>query len=303
MPENIFKAINERIEKDKKKEESETQKMYYIPSILITKPYLEVLQDIDNISDYDLYELIKINYNQILKEIFRKENADLVKIITNTRFLSIFIQVINCINISEEERIYCNKMAYDYITMPNISNNKVDEHVKQLFISLSNSVNKHVLPGLLSLGLDEQLASMLAICRFSSMKEFVNVRRINHIMICSDPTVMTSQNIIYIYEKLFDKFTDLFIATMYDVYDDVELEAISYNASEIYSNISLAIVDILNSMTSVDIRKVLLAYGMDYALDMNRKIRFSINTLAQCDYNRIYQIVDNLLVYEGINVP
>lgn len=303
MFEQVVNQINEGIEKRKLKQEAEKPVTFSISDIPSFNDafFRERISNIDSLSDRELFEYLKTGYSIILEDIFIRDDSKYLSLFTNPRFLSIFIQVINSVQISYIEQIYCNKLAYDYLT----NSNNIDEYIKSLFFTLSKTVNKSVIPPLLGLGLSDDFASYLALCRFSSTKEFVNVRRINYLLISSlNPKLFDEQMIIFIYEKLFDRFTDLFKATMFDVYTDEELENIGPGAAEIYANISLAIIDILNSMTSEDIRKVLISYSGDYNMDVNTSnIRFSIRSLAICDYKRILDIVDYLEKVENIFVP
>ena len=255
----------------------------------------EKLLNIDSLQDKELFEILRDSYESILTDIFVDKNEYYLHLFTNTRFLSIMIQVISSINnISHTNRTYVNKIVYDYLTL-----DKKDQYVKQLMYSLSKMVNKDVLPRLLGLGLQEDLAIYLALARFSSQKEIVNVKRVNFVIMTSPIEVMTEQMIVYIYEKLFDRITPLFVGTMIDNCK----QDMSQEMEEIYSTISLAVLDILNTMPSNDIRKVLISYVGDYqAIYYKSGYRFSMQCLSN-DYSRINQVVQALYANENIYVP
>lgn len=302
MFDQVVNQINEGIEKRKQKQETEKPVTFSISDIPSFNDafFRERISNIDSLSERELFDILRTSYSMILEDIFVKEDSTYLPLFTNTKFLTVFIQVINSVQINYMEQIYCNKLAYDYLT----NNENIDEYTKSLFFTLSRNVNKNVIPSLLGLGLSDDFASYLALCRFSSTKEFVNIRRVNYLLISSNPNQLNEQMIIYIYEKLFDRFTDLFKATMFDVYSDEELCNIGPGSAEIYSNISLAIVDILNVMTSEDIRKVLISYSGDYNIDKNtRNIRFSMKALAVDDYKRIIDVIDYLEKVENIFIP
>lgn len=254
----------------------------------------EKLRALDSLEDREVYSLLRDGYESILSTIFIDKNKQYLDLFTNSRFVSILIQVMSSItNISHINRTYINKIVYDYIILQDS-----DPYIKQLLYSLSKTVNKDILPRLLGLGLPEDIAIRLALSRFSSQKEIVNVKRVNFIIMTSPIEIMTEQMIVFIYEKLYDRFTPLFIGTMIDnCRSDMEGDM-----DEIYSIISLAVLDILNVMPSNDIRKVLISYVGDFqALYSQNGYRFSLQCLSN-DYARINAVVD-ALKYENIYVP
>ena len=70
---------------------------------------------------------------------------------------------------------------------------------------------------------------------------------------------------------------------------------------KMYDMISLAMLDILESMTSADIYKVLHDYGEYVSLSKITTIRFSMRSLSD-DYSRINGIILQLLD-NGISIP
>jgi len=248
----------------------------------------EKLEHIDTLSDRELFILVRDSFDSVLKQIFSNKDQDYLKIITNTKFLIALHQVVSNINLNHTQRMQCNKLAYDYFTSENN-----DPYIKQLFFALSKSVNREIIGALCSIGLGEDLASYLALARFSSEKEIINVKRLNFIIVSSSVDIMTEQMIIRIYEKLFDSVTPLFEGIMFDGLD-MDDEYISESMNLIYSTISLAILEILNNMPSQDIRKVLISYQGDYeALYHQTKPRFQVSAISE-DYMRILNVIDAL---------
>lgn len=269
-----------------------SQDMFYNPNLFTSK-----LENIDKISDTELFDLIRSYYNSLLSDLFIG-NRKYISLFTNARFLTIFTQVIsNVQDLSYNNKVYCNKLAYDYTTLPN-----PDPDIKQLLYSLSRVVNRNIIPGLLGLGLPNDLACYIALTRYSSQRENINVKRLNLVLINSPIEIMTEQMIVFIYEKLFDRLTPLFEGTMFDIYDKFETES----AENIYSIISLSILDILEAQTSATIRKVLLSYEADYktfhAKSNGKPARFSMQCLSPDDYPRINTAIENLKL-ENIFVP
>jgi hypothetical protein len=262
--------------------------------------FKEKMQSLDSISDRDLFDLVKYSYQTILEDIFINNNARLaLDIFTHPRFIMTLNQVLlNNIQLTHSQKVYCNKLAYDYLTL---RENK-DQYVKQLLFTLSKTVNKDVIPGLLGIELPEELAAFLALSRYSSEKESVNVKRVNFIIVTSSIQLMTEQRIIWIYEKLFNNLTPLVEGIMFDVYEEAEFND-NEEAREIYSIINLAILDILNSAPIDVIRKILMSYAGDFSTLYagNKSVRFNMNALSE-DYARITHVVECLKA-ENIYVP
>lgn len=260
--------------------------------------FKDYINDIDNIQPVDLYNLIKETHKSILSDIMTHNDTQYIDVFTNSRFLSTLIQVLGSVTLDYEERICCNKLAYDYFT---VRNN--DPYIKELFYTLSKIVNRDLIPTLVAIGIPENTASQLVMARYSSNREITNVKRVNFIISMGSKEIMTEQNIVYIYETLFDRFSPLFIGTMIDVYNDEE-EWVTEDIMEIYSTISLVVLLILNNMPSDKIRKVLIAYAGDFYALYNTKpnaYRFSMNSLS-ADYSRITYVVEALKL-EGTYVP
>ena len=266
------------------------------------------LSNIDALSDKELFELLKPNYETILSEAcsdIRPYNAVVqtdpysditirtkmlyLSLFLNTRFLTILSQTVNSQyeTMSYSSKILCNKIVYDYLT----STDRKDEYTKTLMYSLARIVNKSVIPTLIGRGLNEDLASYLALARYSSQKENVNIKRLNFIIITSPEEIMTEQMIVYIYESLFNNITLLFETTMFDTcVDNIGTDS----CGEIYSRISLALLDLLENMPIESIRKVLISYSGDYKMLHHGEItRFSMHSISG-DYPRINSVVGML---------
>ncbi len=277
------------IDEVKNREKSKYQSLDLFDNPILNSSLLrEKLDHIDVLSDRELFSLVKDSFDAVLRLIFTNKDQDYLKLITNTKFLIALNQVVLNLDLTYIQKIHCNKLAYDYFTSENN-----DPYTKQLFFALSKSVNRSIIGALCSIGLSEDLASYLALARFSSEKEMVNVKRLNFIIISSSADVMNEQMIIKIYEKLFDSVTSLFEGIMFDGLD-MDDEFVSESMNLIYSTISLAILDILNNMTSQDIRKVLISYQGDYeALYHMTKPRFQVSAISG-DYIRILDVIEAL---------
>lgn len=251
-----------------------------------------------NFKDYDdqtLFNIIRETLDTILSDIFKKdENRNYLDLITNSRFLSIFIRAVGSSKLTYDQKIKCNKLAYDYLVTENR-----DPNIERLFFGLSKVVNKDSVSLLMAIGIPENLADYMALSRFSSQKEVVNVKRLNFIIMSSDPKLMTVQNIILIYEKLFDRLLPLFEGVMTDsILDDADY--MTDDMWLIYSCISLAVLEIINNAPSELIIGLLRAYNETYYKYYGKVTpRFNINSISD-DYKRILNCLDILKIQENI---
>ena len=246
------------------------------------------LLDLDSIMDYDLTNLIKTCIDQICSDILNQDNF-YITLIQNHKFLDSFTKAISSIPIDNTRRLCVNKLTYDYLTLAD----KGDEYVKHRFVNLCAMINKVAIDRLIDLGIDKSTAINMAMSRYSSMSEIVNVKRLNFVICNKDPEIMTEQMIIYIYEKLFNRITPLFEGAMFEYYTDEEADTLGDSFMTIYSAVSLAVLTILNNMTSIDIKKVLIGYSGKWFFEGKPMVRFSLHALSG-DFDRINAVVDSL---------
>lgn len=256
------------------------------------------INSISTMPERELYNIIKESYKSILSDIMKRQDKEYLDVFTTPKFISILTQVLNFVQLTKEETLCCNKLVYDYITLKNN-----DTYVKESLFVLSKMVNRQAIQGLISVGLPENLATYLALARWSDTKESVNIKRLNFIIATSSPKIMTVQTIVFAYEKLFDAISDLVETTMFDIYDDDE-PWVTEDIMEVYGNISLAVLTILNNMPMHLIKKILKCYTEDFGFlhGGNPKcVRFSMKCISD-DFIRILNTVEQL-EYEGTFVP
>lgn len=255
---------------------------------------------LDDLDDESLYNLICKSYPYILDEMFISKNIELIKFLyTNPRFIMTFTNVLSRPNIKLTylQMIYCNKLAYDYFT----ARGDKDDYIKALLVNLVKTVNRSITPGLIGLGLNEELVSYLTNARLSSLKEPIQVKRLNLIIMNQSTDIMTVQMIIDIYGKLFDRITPLFEGIMYDYWS---LEQFTGKEMEdVYATINIAILEIVNNLPE-DIMYHLLRnfYESHQLINLNKRVRFNIYSFCQDDYPRLYYTLE-LLKQEGIILP
>ena len=244
--------------------------------------------DVNTISEHDLAIFIKNNIDEVTQDI-TSNNIPYINLFHNIRFVSALLRAVSSIPIDARYRLALNKLAYDYFT----TDGAVPE-IKEKYLSISRVVNRSVINQLIGLGfLDEHTAANLALSRYSSMKESTNVKRLNFVIYYKDPEIMTEQNVVFIYEKLFDRVYDFFIGTMFEAYSKQEEEDFGENFMENYGTVTSAVLDFLNNMPSEDIMKILRSYYQDWMYRGKPPIRCSLRSLCSY-YSRISNVVDFL---------
>lgn len=261
---------------------------YANPDMLMKK-----LLDINSITDKELFDIIHDYYDIILDDIFDNKTAALVDLFLNPRFITISTQVFYSVTLTDKQKCRLNKMVYDYF----ILNKEKDEYIKNLLMGLSKTVNRDKIPLLCAKKIPENLASLLALARYSSEKEVVNVKRLNKVIMIQNPETMTEQAIVDIYLTLFSHVTPLFEGIMLDVrspYDMTQPQA------EIYGTITLAMFDIIHELPSSDLYLLFTSFTeTKQILYPDNSLRVNLESCSPVDYPKIIGVIDRMKA-EGI---
>lgn len=257
--------------------------------------FKNIAQNVLNMNEHDIAVTVKNYIDEISADILSGD-IPYINIFSDMNFINGFVKALNSIPINYDIRLACNKLTYDYFTSDNA---RLD--IKQKYLGVSKAVNKLEISRIMALGIDENTASNLVLCRYSSKNESTNVKRLNFTLYHKDPNVMTEQMIVWIYEKLFDRISDLFYATMFEVYTPEQEEEFGDNFMEIYGVVGLAVIDILNNMTSDALRPIIRRYCETWEYYNRPRVRFSLRSLSS-DYSHIARVVDGLIA-DGCNVP
>lgn len=244
--------------------------------------------DINSMPEHDLAIFIKNNIGEIVEDIL-SNSIPYIALFHNVNFVNALLRAVSSIPIDPKSRLALNKLAYDYFT----SDNSVFD-IKQKYLSISRVVNRNEIAKLMSLGfLDENTAANIALSRYSSTSEATNVKRLNFVLYYKDPSIMTEQHIVWIYEKLFDRVSVLFNATMFEAYSKAQEEDFGEDFMENYGTVTSAVLDFLNNMTSENIMKILKSYYEDWIYMNKPPVRCSLRSLCQY-YSRISMVVEYL---------
>lgn len=249
-------------------------------------------------NDKDAFNLVKNNYKIMLSDIFdkkeRKETSNFIKYFTDSKFLSIMTQVMYTETPDEKSKRRLNKMCFDYIVLQ--SKNK-DQYIVDLISALSRTINRDIIPILCTIPLSESMAATIALSRYSSEKENINIKRLNKVLMNQPLGTLDEEKIVNIYLKLFDHVLPLFTGVMLDVQSPQNM---SSDSEEIYGMITLAMLDIMNELPIGDIKKGLKLFNEDRKiLYPDSPLRMNLKCCSETDFPRFVRALDELEL-EGI---
>ena len=257
------------------------------------------LEKINEFSDEKIRYEIKIgdyfNYDH-----FSDPNTRIIfqKLWTNKIFLKNVLYLI-----SEDEpfrnkiiRTYIttvNKLAFDYLLLPV---EEKDMEIQNLLKEIAKHTDYNYILKLCDI-MPLEVATMISMSRFSDFNSRESINRFNNTIYKSGMD-FSEQDVIHIYAVFFsERYSDLFNITMTTVEEVFENRIYK----KVYDMMSLALLDILESMTSEDIYKVLHSYSNYIELTNTCNCRLSLRSLSD-DYTRINMIIDELLD-KGVSVP
>lgn len=248
---------------------------------------------IDTMSDREIYELVKEYYETILTTIFESNDKiirrSFIDLFTNTKFILALTQAMYTVTPNDITKKRLNKMCYDYLV---ISEHDSNDYIGGLLMSLAKTINRDKIPLLCAIPLPEDLSSMIALSRYSSEKEVVNVKRLNRVLMNQPVDSISEQQIVNIYLTLFDHVLPLFTGVMLDVESPSNM---NQNAMEVYGVITLSILDIMNELPTADIKKGLTLFDEDRRIQYSDKpIRINLESITESDYPRILTAIDQL---------
>ena len=219
------------------------------------------------------------------------KNPKSLKILTDPDFL---IGLTNIMNAGELvlSREYINRYTriYRAYTLDPSSNAIYNERSAKLLRNIIYNLNKDVVESLKETGLSEDYALIITVNRFSSTEERRNIRRAVRAMQHIDQHIMTEQRVVDIFAKLFsEQLTNLFCAIMTDRFDDFD----DYNEEYVYSTVSNALLDILNTMEVDEIKDIIMEYISE--LEKSGSIgRFRLNSINPTDYGNITSAIEEI---------
>ena len=260
-------------------------------SISMNPNILEVLKD-EKTSEKKRIIILENNFEYIIDEIYnrRHDYSELINtIFLNSANLTVFMNVARGKVITDSCRKVVNKICFDYVYYSG-----GEDQTYLNLVQLSEVVNGNILPGLLGILTDRLLVNKLAIARYSDDSMMRCVRNINSIIL-NIPNIET-QTIVNIYSKVFDSVTDIFMGVILDVNPMMA-------SNETYSKISNATLYILNSLPTEDIKKVLYVYINNIQLWKIMNVRFTLNSISNIEFPKVFNAVQYLRDVEKIYLP
>ena len=258
---------------------------------------VDKISNINNLNEDEIKNIIMRQHSMILNyDLFLKcdeTRNQALKLFTNKRFLKIFLDIIGLLSLTNEEIVCVNKLAYDYYITP-----YNDPEVSDYLLRISYQIN-NVLVIKLSGKLGMNGARILSMIANSSFRVEKNVHRINTFLVRCN-LELTVQNIIDIYCILFERINYLVIHTMLEV----KPPNLTLDQSRRFDAISIAILMLLDSMTSEDIKKIMFNYAYTLKLlNTNYNVRFALKTAYE--FPRILQVIKEVELdsFEELLIP
>lgn len=262
--------------------------------------FAERFSEMGNMTDEEIYSIIRSSYSVFFSSAIDSEN--LLSLRRNSRFLMILTQVLMEVELTLDERIYCNSMIYKELA------NTDNPYMQKVYYTIGWIVNQNIVQELTKFGLSKTLSIYLATVRKSSFKARENISRLNFSIMCSDPKIMTVQMITNIYCVTFntiDEIKDLFILTMKDTYVFHSTEEwVTPDLITVANNMNYAILSILDSLPVNKIKYILTEYSnMATIEDLTEdEVRFSFKLINLSEFSSLKGIVD-LIISEEMILP
>ena len=251
----------------------------------------EKLKPILTLPDEEAYLLLSKEYKDFLSNI--NDDPCFNEFKRSAKFISLLTQVCLAFQLSYEERVYCNAMVYKEI-------NDVSESMKELLLNLGHAANRIMVSAFRKCGLDRTMAIFLAIARKSSFQPKDCISRMNFVIMCTSPDLMTTQRITDIYCASCSTVEDVGRLFMYTIKD-----AFIYNSDEkwitqshllIANRMNSALLSILESLPDTQLFNILEEYHSD-AISMHldeEDVRFSFTKFNCMLFPKIANVLNEM---------
>jgi hypothetical protein len=260
----------------------------------IKYPNVDIIYNIDSIIDKiktckdrnEIKQIILYQHDKIFTYTnLANKNIDGIKeLFMDRKFLETLDDISGILStkLSENEKIFINKIIYDYSVYSKNINNEEVEMIKQIMSCIAYTINRDLInDGLVNILGSYKESTRLAIIRRSGFKIDKIIHKVNMFIY---RTFLTEGQIASIYHILYgDKytnqinielFTSIFINSMLEYIDEDKHD----NFSTQFNIVSEILFDMFCSLNLYDIERLLINYNVIiqlYGIDTN-KLRFSI---------------------------
>lgn len=260
-----------------------------MPVIQSTKEMLDDYAAVLSLNDQEqLKTYVRRNWPLVIDACMEKgSNMYAITVITSDQFLSTLRSMICSSDIifDPDRIVKFNKICYDFDRMYNRP-----QEILNMMIDIVFENSRQIAQTLMGFNLNRETASKLVAARYSTPDTRVSFKRVIRVIQQQPKEIMTEQTIVDIFGKIcLSPVTDLFIAMMFDVYD-------GFNSSEqnyVYSTVSNAVLDVVESLPNDGIIKVLSTY-LNMKAETNSLSRFMLKSINIGDYPRINKAIDQL---------
>lgn len=241
----------------------------------------------------EMIQYVTRNFSRILTLATSKKSKSL-RIISDKDFL--IALDLSRVQFSRNDISKFNRIYRAYTINPE-KNVIYSQESADVFYRIAFRINKKMVQIIMNLGISEKDAIWLIVNRYSAFDERRNIKRMVRAIQHMDPKIVTEQMIVDIFSKTFnDQFENLFISVMTDRFDSFD----DKNEQYVYSTVSNAVLDILDTMDEDEIRDILINYENELS-QSGTSGRFSLKTINSGDYPNICEIIKELYQM-GINI-
>lgn len=241
----------------------------------------------------EMIQYVTRNFSRILTLATSKKSKSL-RIISDKDFL--IALDLSRVQFSRNDISKFNRIYRAYTINPE-KNVIYSQESADVFYRIAFRINKKMVQIIMNLGISEKDAIWLIVNRYSAFDERRNIKRMVRAIQHMNPKIVTEQMIVDIFSKTFnDQFENLFIAVMTDRFDSFD----DKNEQYVYSTVSNAVLDILDTMDEDEIRDILINYENELS-QSGTSGRFSLKTINSGDYPNICEIIKELYQM-GINI-
>ena len=241
----------------------------------------------------EMIQYVTRNFSRILTLATSKKSKSL-RIISDKDFL--IALDLSRVQFSRNDISKFNRIYRAYTINPE-KNVIYSQESADVFYRIAFRINKKMVQIIMNLGISEKDAIWLIVNRYSAFDERRNIKRMVRAIQHMDPKIVTEQMIVDIFSNTFnDQFENLFISVMTDRFDSFD----DKNEQYVYSTVSNAVLDILDTMDEDEIRDILINYENELS-QSGTSGRFSLKTINSGDYPNICEIIKELYQM-GINI-